>query len=279
MEDLASYLKRFYANNMRDHHRQRAIDLLIGTTTTANASASVTANANASATANTSASINGSASANASANGSASATANTSVSTSLSTNASASVGNDEALVGAATAVGTMRSGDEEINDSVAVSRVSDRPEPEKPHPPPPPLLSIVPRAARKGKPITASIAYAKKGEEKGKLARSRRLQGPLDRRRKHMLLVEKGAEKGTAVCDEMTFNVVVKRERDANRSEEEVGTNSSAVNSSTLQLPVMVQENDRRMGVGEAVGDVLLSQRACIDDALQAIRTEFLEHD
>lgn len=71
---------------------------------------------------------------------------------------------------------------------------------------------------------------------------------------------------------------VVNRKRDANRSKE-ADINSSAANG---PIAAVVQENGPPPmddDVGDVVGDVLLSQRACIDDALQAIRTEFLEHD
>lgn len=210
VEDFASYLSRFYTNNVRDHQRQGAIDLLIGT----------------------------------SANGSA----------------SISVGDGEVLVGVATAVDALKcGGNEEVNNSVVA--VSDRLQPT-----PPLLSSRVSTAASKGKPIV-SIADAKKTS-------SRRQQGPLDRRRKLMSVV--GAEKEPLVCDEMPCNVV-KKGRGTNRSKEAV---QGDVN---VPVPVvaMVQENHPPSldGVGDVVGDVLLSQRACIDDALHAIRAEFLDHD
>lgn len=85
-----------------------------------------------------------------------------------------------------------------------------------------------------------------------------------------------GAEKEPLVCDEMPYNVV-KKGRGTNRSREAV---QGDVN---VPVPVvaMVQENHPPSldGVGDVVGDVLLSQRACIDDALHAIRAEFLDHD
>ena len=85
-----------------------------------------------------------------------------------------------------------------------------------------------------------------------------------------------GAEKEPLVCDEMPCNVV-KKGRGTNRSREAV---QGDVN---VPVPVvaMVQENHPPSldGVGDVVGDVLLSQRACIDDALHAIRAEFLDHD
>jgi hypothetical protein len=233
VEDFASYLSRFYANNVRDHRRQGAIDLLIGTTTT-------TANA----------------SANAHVNG------------------SASVGDGEVLVGVATAVNAVKcGGDEEVNDSIIA--VSDRLQPPPPllsrlQPPPPLLSSIVSRAASKGKQI-ASIAHAKK-------ASSRRQQGPLDRRRKLMPVV--GAEKGLLVCDEMPCDEMVNKGRGANRSKE-AAQGEVNVPVPVVECAIQVQKNDPPSldGVGDMVGDVLLSQRACIDDALHAIRAEFLEHD
>ena len=193
VEDFASYLSRFYTNNVRDHRRQGAIDLLIGTKSV-----------------------------------------------------------DAVKCG----------GDEEVNNSVIA--VSDRLQP-----PPPLLSSRVSTAASKGKSIV-SIAHAKKTS-------SPRQQGPLDRRRKLMSVV--GAEKEPLVCDEMPCNVVKKdKGRGTNRSKE-------AVTQGDVNVPVpvvaMMQENHPPSldGVGDMVGDVLLSQRACIDDALHAIRAEFLEHD